>query len=207
MAYDYDDDEVFDTGRGGSVYPTAKLREKGQQVVGLVVDYDDKAALWEYGVTPPVRALTPDGREKTKDILTLLLVEGTDCVVVMPRKPGETESREETATPGMIVRAHIQGHNRWTKERPTSWMNARDAYGSLHTCAVVTGRFDSTTRTGFNGVQLSQDKKIHVFSVRRPDAAEERYVDACRAEHRALKENMANSTAGAMNQSSGDELF
>lgn len=209
MAYDPDQDEVLDSNANGPRFPTVKLRDKGQKWVGLLIDADDQAPLYEYGITPPQRALSPEGKPKTKDVLTLLLVEGTDCVVVMPREPGEAESREEQATPGMIVRAHIQGHNRWTKDRESSFINAKRKYGNLHTCAVVTGTFESTTKIGFNGIALSQEKKILGFSVRKPNTAEEKYVERCRAERVALKEAMAMSGAGAMSESSAraDELF
>lgn len=179
-------DELEEGGRGPR-FPTVKPNQAGDRVVGLMVDYDDKAPVYKYGITPPVQDVNAKGDPKTKDVLTLLVKDG-NCQISLPRNPGEDSNETAPVAPGDVVRSHIQGHNRYDPDRATSWRMAKDKLGrGLRVGDVVTIWFISTTRTGHGGVTLSQDKKIIGFEVRPPTDAEDGLVEQARTARRNLK--------------------
>lgn len=180
--------------QAGSKFPTVKFENVGDRFVGMVIDYDDKAPLFVYGTQE--RAKTDDGREKTKDVLTVLLMGGTTAPV---SDPSGGDGATLAATEGVVAKVHIQGHNRWTPEpRPSgqrpAWRNAIDAYGDFRRGCVVMGEFEATSRTGSNGAKLSQDKKIIGFAIRAAKPEEASLVAKAREEYRAIKAGQAAAT-------------
>lgn len=185
---DFDDfDSPLRSEGGGSRFATVKFNEVGDRFVGMVIDYDDKAPLYVYGTTE--RKLTPQGKEQTKDVLTVLLMAGTTCPVTDPN--GEDGATLDDPV-GVVAKVHIQGHNRWTPdERPNgqspAWRNALAAFGEFRRGCVVKGEFCATSRVGANGAKLSQDKKIIGFAVRAHKADEAALIEQCRTEYARLK--------------------
>lgn len=177
---------------GGSRFPTVKFNEVGDTFVGMVIDYDDKAPLYVYGTTE--RKLTPQGKEQTKDVLTVLLMPGTTAPVTDP----DGEDGATLADPvGVVAKVHIQGHNRWTPdERPAgqspAWRNALAAHGEFRRGCVVKGEFCATSRVGANGAKLSQDKKIVGFKVRANKPEEAALIEQCRTEYARIKAQKAD---------------
>lgn len=194
---DFDDfDSPLQSG-GGTRYASPKFNEVGDRFVGMVIDYDDKAPLFVYGTQQ--RAVTDAGKEKTKDIVTVLLMDGTTCAVSDPQG-GEGATLDNPV--GVVAKVHIQGHNRWTPDaRPVgqrlAWRNALDEFGDFRRGCVVMGQFEATSRVGSNGAKLSQDKKIIGFAVRAAKPEEAPLVERCKQEYRALKEASAANAVPA----------
>ena len=67
--------------------------------VGQYIDFAligvDKAPAYVYGTQE--RAVTKDGKPKTKDVLTLMVLPRTDCVVTLPRELGQEDIEEVRA--------------------------------------------------------------------------------------------------------------
>lgn len=176
--------EAFTGPRSASVL----LNEEGDQWVGMLIDYDPKAILYVYGSSTE-QDLTPDGKGKTQDLLTVLLMPKTTCRVRMPRDEGQDERDEvdgEDAV-GTVARVYIQGHNRWTEGRADSFREAKRKHGTFQVGDVIRGRLTEKTKTGVGGVRLSQDKKIISFEMRRAKAEEASLVQRCVDEHQRLK--------------------
>lgn len=196
MAFDdFDDfDQPLRGEGGGGRFPTVKFNEVGDRFVGMVIDYDDKAPLYVYGTQE--RKVTPQGKEQTKDVLTVLLMKGTTAPVTDPA--GEDGALLDDAE-GVVARVHIQGHNRWTPDRrpegqKPAWRNALDEYAEFRRGCVVMGQFEATSRVGANGAKLSQDKKIVGFAVRAAKADEQALIDRCKKEYRDIKAAKAAAT-------------
>ena len=193
MAFDDFDDFDQPLREGGSRFPTVKFTEVGDRFVGMVVDYDDKAPLYVYGTQE--RKVTPNGKEQTKDVLTVLVMAGTTAPVTDP----DGEDGEHMADPvGTVAKVHIQGHNRWTPDaRPTgkpAWRNALDEYPQFRRGCAVLGEFESTTRVGSGGAKLSQDKKLIGFAVRAAKPEEAPLIEQARAAYHDIKAAKAAAT-------------
>jgi hypothetical protein len=193
-ALEQDPDEL-ESGSRGPRFPTAKIGQRGDRLVGLMVDYDDKAPVYKYGVTPPEREINKKtGEPRTKDVLTLL-VKGGDFPVNLPREQGERVNRKAPGQPGQIVRVHIQGHNRYDSQRATSWRMAKDKLGrGLKVGDVVTVWFIEATRQGYGGVDLSQDKLVVGFEVAPATEVDARLVEAARLARGDIKAGRTPST-------------
>lgn len=191
----FDDFDDFDSplgSTGGRRFPTVKFDQPGDRFVGVVVDYDDAAPLFVYGTQE--RKVTPNGKEQTKDVLTVLLMKGTTAHVTDPDGTDAAPYISPENIEGTVAKVHIQGHNRWTPDqRPDgmrpAWRNAIEAAGgAFRRGAVVLGQFEATTRIGHGGAKLSQDKKLIGFAIRAAKPEEEAHLQQlAREAYRELK--------------------
>jgi hypothetical protein len=155
-------------------FPSVKLDKEGDQWLGMLIDYDPTSPLYDYATGQ--RAVTDDGKEKTKDVLTVLLLPKTKCIV-----------NGEPAQEGSFVRVHIQGHNRYTQGRSDSFREAKRVHGGLQVGDVIRGRITEITNIGSNGRPLNQPKKVIGFDMRRAKPEEAALVQRCVEEHQRLK--------------------
>lgn len=185
----YDDDEDrLESGPQGARFPSLKLKGKGDEYRLMMFDYDNAAPVFEYGTKDNRRAITVDGRERTKDVLTGVVLPGTNCVVSLPRKAGQMQNEEVPAEPGMVVRVHIQGHNRYDPSREDAFRNAKESHGEFRVGDVVRGVLADITLQGRGGTTLSQPKKVISFAMRKPRDEEMTYVAQARDERRKLRD-------------------
>lgn len=168
----------------GPRFPTLRLREKGRQFVGMLIDYNPKEPVYIYGTS---EIDTWEGKPKTQDLLTLLVLEGTDCTVSLPRASRDDDPEEVDATPGMVVRYYIKGHNRWDPARDTTFWNVKKKHGRLQLGDVVRGRLDDLTKIGAGGRRLREDKKVIGFALRKPRPEETPLLERCFEEYQKLK--------------------
>lgn len=147
------------------------------QYIDFAVINEEKAPAYVYGTNE--RAVTKDGKPKTKDVLTVLVIRGTGQI-------GRREERR-TVAGGEIASVHIEGMDRWapdddkTKEKgaPKSWSGAKEDHGQLNVGDVVRWTFEGEVQG-----KGAQPRKIRLFKVRshRPDEAEQ--TERCRQLHR-----------------------
>lgn len=178
MAIDLESDQAT-----GQRFPSVKLRQQGDVWVGMLVDYDGKAPLYKFNTRE--RAVTDDGREKTKDVLTVMLLGKSKCMVLVPGETGG-EGEEVHAADGMVVRVHIQGHNRWTQGRSDCFREVKEKHGKFQVGDVVWGSLNEITLIGAEGRRLTQAKHVIGFGMRKPKPEEAALVQRCEAEHMRL---------------------
>lgn len=190
----FDDFDPFDDDLGTGTtsrprYPYLMLKEQGQQWVGMVVDYNDKAPKYVKGPQGRRRATSEYNgvvKEKTQDILTVLLMPGTNALMLV----GEGDDAEVVpAQVGTVVNFFISGHNRFTaKDSPRpqgvglAWRNAIDAKGNFRRGNVVKATFDLKTDVGAGGVRLTIPKHILSFQIRDAKPEEAALTARCREE-------------------------
>lgn len=168
----------------GPRFPTVKLRTEGQQFVGMLIDYDPKAPVYVYGTTEIDEW---EGKPKTQDLLTMLLLERSNCSVILPRESKQDPSEEVDAEPGMVVRFYIKGHNRWDPNRDSAFRNVKEKHGRFQLGDVIRGRLDKLTKIGSGGRALSQDKHIVGFEMRKARPDEGAHIERCFEEYQKLK--------------------
>lgn len=168
----------INSGGGESRRPDPlSLVEPGQYIDFALIN-EEKAPAYVYGTNE--RATTRDGKPKTKDVLTVLVVRGTGVI-------GRKDDRR-TVEPGDIATIHIEGQDRWdpdadktkAKGDPKSWSGAKEDHGQL--------RVGDVGRWHFEGLQQgkgAQPRKIRLFRLRghRPEEAEQ--TARCRQLHSA----------------------
>jgi len=168
------------TGRSFA-YP--KLDKEGDVWVGMLIDFDSKAPLYDYrppnSTAPRHRSLSPDGKEKTQDLLTFLLLDKTTCRVSLPDDDGDAVGREAAGT---VARFFVKGHNRWTEGRADSFREAKEKHGTLQVGDVVWGKLVSIDDVG-----NSNPKKTISFGLRKPKPEEAPLVQRCVEEHQRLR--------------------
>lgn len=170
-----------------SAFASVRMDKVGDTFVGMLIGYDGKAPLFEYqtagSTTPRRRALDINGKEKTQDVLTVLLLDKTTCQVRMPRQPGQDRGEDATGREavGSVARIWIKGHNRWTKDRPDSFREAKSAHGNFQVGDVIRGELTEVVDVG-----ASQPKKVISFGMRKPRPDEQALVQRCVDEYHQL---------------------
>lgn len=189
----------------GASSASVVLNNEGDQWVGMLIDYDPQAPLFKFGTTE--RELTPDGKEKTQDLLTVLLMPKTTCRVRMPRQEGQDEREEVDGAEavGTVARIFISGHNRWTEGRADSFREAKRQHGRFQVGDVIRGRLSELTKKGMGGRTLSQDKKVISFEMRKAKPEEASLVARCVDEHQRLKAVPLESAAASVPAASYDD--
>ena len=152
------------------------LTEKGQYIDFAVIN-EEKAPTYTFGTQE--RAMTRDGKPKTKDILTVLVIRGTGQI-------GRKDDRG-TVVGGEVASVHIEGQDRWdpdadkatAKGEPKSWSGAKEDHGRLNVGDVVRWHFEGELQG-----KGAQPRKIRLFRLRghRPD--EDAQTERCRQLHR-----------------------
>lgn len=136
--------------------PTAKLLERGQEIVGYICDMQI-VGVTEFGTRFP--KLRSDGRQATQDKVTLLVKQGTAQV-----KDGE---EHRPVKPGEEVVIWFQGHRRW------DWVQAKKEHGT-----VTVGDVVRVVYTGDEKGQGAMPKKIWAIKLRPGDPEKEADVIA-----------------------------
>lgn len=173
-----DNDIPLNPGGGESRRPDPLALVEAGQYIDFALINEEKAPAYVYGTNE--RATTRDGKPKTKDVLTVLVVRGTGVI-------GRKDARR-TVEPGDIATIHIEGHDRWdpdadkakAKGDPKSWSGAKEDHGQL--------RVGDVGRWHFEGLQQgkgAEPRKIRLFRLRghRPDELEQ--TERCRQLHRS----------------------
>lgn len=180
-----DDDALEPESGGGFPFPTVRLQDKGQVFIGMMVAYDPEWPLYEFGTQ---ERKTYDGKPLTQDLLFLMLMQGSDCDVALPKQAGEDRAEIVKAEPGMVVRVYIQGHNRYTQGRGDSFRVAKEKHGRMFVGDVIAGKFTESTYEGIGGRRLTQAKKLVSFAMRRAKDEELPLVEKCRQERGPINE-------------------
>lgn len=156
--------------------PAISLKEKGQYVDFAVVN-EEKAPAYVYG-TKEV-AQTKDGKPKTKDVVTVVVIQGTGTL-----KDGETD---RTVQPGDVATIHIEGQTRWSPDEDKtrqkgefkSWSGAKEDLGQLEVGDV--GRWFFENEVQGKG---TQPRKVRTFKLRRAKPEETERTQRCEQLHR-----------------------
>lgn len=164
------------------------LTEPGQYIDFAVIN-EEKAPAYVYGTNE--RALTKDGKPKTKDILTVLVVRGTGMV-------GKRDERR-VVQGGDIATIHIEGQDRWDpdadkakdKDAFKSWSGAKEDHGQLNVGDVGRWWFEGT-RQG----KGAEPRKIRLFKLRGHKPEELEQTERCRTLYRQGTDVPVGATAG-----------
>jgi hypothetical protein len=195
-----DNEIIINSGGGESRRPEPLALVEPGQYIDFAVINEEKAPAYVYGTNE--RAMTRDGKPKTKDIVTVLVVRGTGMI-------GRSDNRR-TVQPGDIATIHIEGQDRWdpdadktrAKGEPKSWSGAKEDHGQL--------RVGDVGRWHFEGLQQgkgAQPRKIRLFRLRghRPDEAEQ--TARCRDLHTSGVEINLGAGGGAGARFEDEEPF
>lgn len=170
--------------------PSITLAELGQYVDFAVINIEQGPA-YVYGTNQ--RAMTKDGKPKTKDIVTVLVIRGTGLI-------GKKDERRPVQ-PGDVATINIEGQDRWdpdldkTREKgaPKSWSSANeDLGGVLNVGDVGRWKFDSTLQG-----KGAEPRKLRLFQLRRHKPEEAAQTERCRELYRQGTEIAVGAPAGA----------
>jgi len=160
------------------------------QYIDFAVINEEKAPAYVYGTNE--RAVTKDGKPKTKDILTVLVIRGSGQI----GKKGE----RRTVAGGEIGSVHIEGIDRWApdddkpKEKGAfkSWSGAKEDHGQLNVGDVVRWAYEGDVQG-----KGAQPRKVRLFKIRahRPEELEQ--TERCRKMHREGVQVPIGATASA----------
>lgn len=146
--------------------PSAKFKTVGDTFVGMVVDRAE-VPLYQYmadGSMGP-QIIGKNGKPRTQEMLTLLVMAGTTCPV-----------GDGPAEPDTLARLYIKGHNRW------AYVEAKNAgHGALCVGDVIRQRY-LRDEPGQGG----NAKKVSDFALRKPKPEEADLAKRAEAEHEAL---------------------
>jgi hypothetical protein len=146
--------------------PSVKHDEVGQTAILMFVDME-VVPKKVYG-TDEIDT-KEDGTPKSQDLVTVLVMPGSTCVLSDPE--GDEGSRLPPEA-GTLAQIYYAGHRRW------DYVQAKKAYKlDIFPGDILVDRFEGTTRTGTGGVKLSQDKKLHRIGVRAAKGEELGYVE------------------------------
>jgi hypothetical protein len=157
--------------------PAVSLPTVGAYVDVAIVD-EEKAPRYEFGSREPM--LTADGRPRTKDILTALVIGGTGTV-----KDDNGDPRP--VKPDELVSIHVEGQNRWDPDHDKavgsdgyrSWSGAKTVHGQLEVGDVVRWVYERDQQG-----QGAMPRKLRLFRIRRPKVEEFSRTERCEALHR-----------------------
>ena len=184
------DNEIpLNPGGGESRRPDPLALIEAGQYIDFALINEETAPAYVYGTNE--RAMTRDGKPKTKDVLTVLVVRGTGMI-------GRRDTRR-TVQPGDIATIHIEGQDRWdpdadkakAKGDAKSWSGAKEDHGQLNVGDVGRWHFE-----GEQQGKGAQPRKIRLFRLRghRPDELEQ--TERCRQLHRSGVEIAVGASAG-----------
>ena len=151
--------------------PAISLREKGQYVDFAVVN-EEKAPAYVYGTNEV--AQTKAGQPKTKDVVTVIIIQGTGTI-----KEGDSE---RPVAAGDVATIHIEGQTRWSPDDDKlrqkgdfkSWSGAKEDLGRLEVGDV--GRWFFEAEIAGKG---AQPRKVRTFKMRKPKAEESERTQRC----------------------------
>jgi len=162
----------INSGSGESRRPPAlSLTEIGQYVDFAVVN-EEKAPAYVYGTNE--RAVTKDGKPKTKDVVTVVVIQGTGQI-----REGDGY---RTVVAGDVGTIHIEGQMRWdpdldkTRDKGgfKSWSGAKEELGQLEVGTV--GRWFYEADQPGKGVQA---RKLRLFKLRQAKPEEHERTAQC----------------------------
>lgn len=144
--------------------PAISLRDIGQYVDFAVVN-EEKAPAYVYGSNEV--AATKDGKPKTKDVVTVVVVQGNATIKV--------DDVERTVQPDDVASIHIESFMRWDpdldkargKGEFKSWSGAKEDLGQLEVGTV--GRWYFEAEVPGKG---ANPRKLRLFKLR-PSKPEE----------------------------------
>lgn len=181
-------------GGSGSGHPSAKLRNVTDWCDLAVVNVDTEAPAYVYGTNPPQRATTLDGKPKTQDKVTALVVNPGTAVVTV-------DGVDRALEAGEVVTVWFQGRDRWDgdtdkargKGNPKSWRGAIEDHGQLMVGDVFRWQF-----TGTEQGRGAEPRKLRLVVLRSSRAEEAGIKDRCEQLHRdATSTPIATSNAAA----------
>lgn len=189
---------ALNAGGGTASNPSVKLRNVNDWCDLAVVDIDTTAPAYVFGTKPPQRAMTLDGKPKTQDKVTALVVSPgtavtTDDGVDRPLEAGE------------VVTVWFQGRDRWDgdtdeargKGAPKSWRGAQEDHGQTMVGDIFRWHFTGTEQG--RGVE---PRKLRLVVMRSPKPEEQAIKDRCEQLHRD-----ANSTPVGVASAPAPEPF
>jgi hypothetical protein len=167
------DDIAINSGGGESRRPEPLALTATGQYIDFALVNEEKAPAYVYGTNE--RAMTKDGKPKTKDVLTVLVVGGTGMI-------GRGGERRVVAA-GDVACVHIEGQDRWdpdmdkTREKGAakSWSGAKEDHGQIHVGDVVRWYYEGDLQG--KGVQ---PRKIRLFRIRGHKPEEAAQTQRCR---------------------------
>lgn len=189
---------ALSTGGSGSGHPSVKLRNVNDWCDLAVVDVDTQAPAYVYGTNPPQRAMTLDGKPKTQDKVTAVVVNPGTAVVTV-------DGQDRGIEAGEIVTVWFQGRDRWdgdtdrakAKGSPKSWRGAQDDHGTLMVGDIFRWHF-----TGTEQGRGAEPRKLRLVVIRSPKPEEQAIKERCEELHRA-----ATSTPVAASSAPAPEPF
>lgn len=167
----------INSGGGESRRPPAiSLRNVGDYVDFAIVN-EEKVPAYVYGSNE--RALTKDGKPKTKDALTVVVIGGSGVI--------SEDKVDRALEPGETASIYIEGQMRWdpdldkTREPGAfkSWSSAKEDLYPLQVGDVGRWRFDSTLQG-----KGAEPRKLRLFKLRRPKPEEAERTQLCERLHR-----------------------
>lgn len=151
--------------------PALSLREKGQYIDFAVVN-EEKAPAYVYGTNE--RAVTKSGNPKTKDVVTVVVIQGTGVI---------TEDKvDRPVQAGDVATIHIEGQSRWdpdfdkTRDKGgfKSWSGAKEDLGQLEVGTVGRWFFEGELQG-----KGAQPRKLRLFKLRQPKPEEHDRTQRC----------------------------
>lgn len=191
---------ALNTGSGGTGHPTAKLRDVNDWCDLAVVDIDTQAPAYVYGSNPLERALTKDGRPKTQDKVTALVVNPGSAVVTV-------DGVDRVLEVGEVVTVWFEGRDRWDgdedkareKGSMKSWRGAQEDHGQVMVGDIFRWQF-----TGTKQGAGAQPRKLRLVVMRSPRPEEQSIKERCEQLYRE-KDSIAVGASAA--PAAGPEPF
>ena len=156
--------------------PAISLRDKGQFVDFAIVNME-KAPAYVYGTNE--RAMTKAGQPKTKDVLTVVVIQGTG--VISENKVDRPFVANEVAS------IHIEGQTRWSPDEDKvrekggfkSWSGALEDHGQLEVGDVCRWFFEDEVQG-----KGAQPRRLRLFKLRRAKPEETERTQLCERLHK-----------------------
>lgn len=184
---------ALSTGGSATGHPSVKLRNVNDWCDLAVVDIDKTAPAYIYGTNPPQRALTLDGKPKTQDKVTALVVNPGTAVTTV-------DGVDRPLEVGEVVTVWFQGRDRWDgdadrargKGAPKSWRGAQDDHGTTMVGDIFRWHFTGTEQG--RGVE---PRKLRLVVIRSPKAEESAIRTRCEELHMAAHATPVTPAAAA----------
>lgn len=167
----------INSGGGETRRPPAISLRNINDYVDVAVINEEKAPAYVFGTRD--RAKTADGKDKTKDVVTVLVIRGTGVI--------KDDGADRPVVAGEVATIHFEGQARWdpdldkTREKGAfkSWSGAKEDHGQLMVGDVMRWTFEAEIPG-----KGAQPRRLRPVKLRRAKPEEAEQTARCEQLHR-----------------------